>query len=205
MLRPSEAMALCAEDCVLPDIGWGRLELHQTKPVVGKHWTDSGGSHEGRGLKNRPSRAIRIVPIPAELVAILRAHLTRHGHAPDGRLFCSEGGRVLYPSSYRYVWQRARCLALTPAQAASPLARRPYDLRHAGVSLRLNAGVPPPRWPNGPGTAWRSCSRSTPSASTAAIRSGSTGSTARSETANHENPGPHLVRNRPRTQASGGN
>jgi integrase len=142
MLRPSEAMALCAEDCVLPDTGWGRLELHQTKPVVGKHWTDSGDSHENRGLKNRPSRAIRIVPIPAELVAILRAHLTRHGHAPDGRLFRSEGGRVLYPSSYRYVWQRARCLALTPAQVASPLARRPYDLRHAGVSLRLNAGVP---------------------------------------------------------------
>jgi integrase len=72
----------------------------------------------------------------------LRAHITRHGHAPDGRLFRSEGGRVLYPSSYRYVWQRARSLALTPAQVASPLARRPYDLRHAGVSLRLNAGVP---------------------------------------------------------------
>ena len=25
----------------------------------------------------------------------------------------------------------------------SPLARRPYDLRHAAVSLWLNAGVPP--------------------------------------------------------------
>jgi len=36
----------------------------------------------------------------------------------------------------------ARCLALTAAQVASPLARRPYDLRHAGVLLRLNAGVP---------------------------------------------------------------
>ena len=30
----------------------------------------------------------------------------------------------------------------TPAQHASPLARRPYDLRHADVSLTLNAGVP---------------------------------------------------------------
>ncbi len=30
-----------------------------------------------------------------------------------------------------------------PVQVASPLARRPYDLRHGGVSLRLNAGVPP--------------------------------------------------------------
>lgn len=31
----------------------------------------------------------------------------------------------------------------TPAEEASDLARRPYDLRHAGASLRLNAGVPP--------------------------------------------------------------
>jgi integrase len=57
-------------------------------------------------------------------------------------LFRSEAGGPLYTSSYRIVWQRARPLALSPALAASPLARRPYDLRHGGVSLRLNAGVP---------------------------------------------------------------
>jgi integrase len=33
-------------------------------------------------------------------------------------------------------------LALTPVQVASPLASRPYDLRHAAVSTWLNAGVP---------------------------------------------------------------
>jgi integrase len=33
-----------------------------------------------------------------------------------------------------------RCGA--PAQVTSPLARRPYDLRHAAASLWLNAGVP---------------------------------------------------------------
>ncbi|MDT7697623.1 MAG: hypothetical protein QOI75_6993 [Pseudonocardiales bacterium] len=37
---------------------------------------------------------------------------------------------------------RARSLALTPAQVASPLAGRPYDLRHAAVSAWLNPGVP---------------------------------------------------------------
>jgi len=142
MLRPSEAIALRAEDCILPDSVWGRLELNQTNPVVGKQWTATGDSHERRGLKNRPRRAIRIVPIPPELVAILRQHIARYGLAPDGRLFRSEGGGVLYPSSYRYVWQRTRHFGLTPAQVASPLARRPYDLRHGGVSLRLNAGVP---------------------------------------------------------------
>ena len=49
---------------------------------------------------------------------------------------------MLYPSSYRYVWQQARPLGLIPGQVTSPLALRPYDLRHGGVSLRLNAGVP---------------------------------------------------------------
>ena len=32
--------------------------------------------------------------------------------------------------------------ALTSAQYRSPLGRRPYDLRHAAVSLWLNSGVP---------------------------------------------------------------
>ncbi|MEU1385930.1 hypothetical protein [Nonomuraea sp. NPDC005730] len=35
-------------------------------------------------------------------------------------------------------------MALTPAQVASPLARRAYDLRLAAVSLWLNGGVPAP-------------------------------------------------------------
>ena len=36
----------------------------------------------------------------------------------------------------------ARKKALTPSQYRSPLGRRPYDLRHAAVSLWLNSGVP---------------------------------------------------------------
>jgi integrase len=34
-------------------------------------------------------------------------------------------------------------VAFTKAQAASPLARKPYDFRHAGISGRLNVGTPP--------------------------------------------------------------
>ena len=33
---------------------------------------------------------------------------------------------------------------MTKAQQASPLAARPYDLRHGGITLALNAGVPAP-------------------------------------------------------------
>jgi integrase len=40
------------------------------------------------------------------------------------------------------IWQEARAIGFGPEQAASPLAARPYDLRHAAVSLWLNVGVP---------------------------------------------------------------
>ena len=51
-------------------------------------------------------------------------------------------GGPLSESVYDRWWKLAREQALTPAQVASPLARRPYDLRHAAASLWLNAGVP---------------------------------------------------------------
>lgn len=42
------------------------------------------------------------------------------------------------------VWRKARQATLTAEEeeCASPLARRPYHLRHAAVSTWLNAGVP---------------------------------------------------------------
>ncbi|MEV4460984.1 hypothetical protein [Microbispora sp. NPDC049633] len=47
-------------------------------------------------------------------------------------------------SAYAKIWKQARSYAFTPEQVASPLAARPYDLRHAAVSLWLNAGVHAP-------------------------------------------------------------
>jgi len=38
---------------------------------------------------------------------------------------------------------RARKVALTDQEYRSPLARRPYDLRHACLSTWLNGGVAP--------------------------------------------------------------
>ncbi|MGH4019996.1 MAG: hypothetical protein ACRDT0_12335 [Pseudonocardiaceae bacterium] len=52
-------------------------------------------------------------------------------------------GRAIPASVYTRVWEQARHLGLSPAQYTSPLARRPYDLRHAALSGWLNAGVPP--------------------------------------------------------------
>lgn len=45
--------------------------------------------------------------------------------------------------TYRRAWTKARRDALTADEYASPLARRPYDLRHACLSTWLNGGVPP--------------------------------------------------------------
>jgi hypothetical protein len=55
------------------------------------------------------------------------------------------------------VWQEARALALLPAAFASPLAARPYDLRHSALSTWLNSGPTQPRSPNMRATALRSC------------------------------------------------
>ncbi|POM25236.1 uroporphyrinogen-III synthase [Actinomadura rubteroloni] len=51
-------------------------------------------------------------------------------------------GSVYQPSTLWQVLDKARPKALAAAQVKSPLARKPYDFRHAGVSWRLNAGVP---------------------------------------------------------------
>ena len=57
-------------------------------------------------------------------------------------MFRTARGGPLNDTGYGEVWERARRAALTPAQQATPLARRPYDPRHAAVSLWLNPGAP---------------------------------------------------------------
>jgi integrase len=84
------------------------------------------------------------VPIPPELVVLLRAHIDRFRTAPDGRIFRSVSGAKIHPSTYWGVWQKARALSLTPERLATPLMQRPYDLRHSGVTWRLNSGIPAP-------------------------------------------------------------
>lgn len=155
-LRPSEAAHLSEADCTLPDNGWGELLLTGSSQHAGSAWTDSGEAREDRSLKHRADRDIRPVPACPELVTLLKAHLKKFRSGPGGRLFVSRTGRGGHPlpppysnpvssNTYARVWTKARERALSKAQAASPLARRPYDLRHAAVSLWLNAGVPAPQ------------------------------------------------------------
>nr|WP_203730518.1 tyrosine-type recombinase/integrase [Streptomyces sp. SID12501] len=141
-LRPAEAVGMRLSDCDLPESGWGTLTLRETRPVSGKQWTDSGERHDRRGLKAREADTDRPVPIPPVLVAILRAHLKEFGTAKEGRVFGNERGGVVGSSTYWRVWEEARLFALPPDRVESPLAGRPYDLRHACITRWLNAGVP---------------------------------------------------------------
>jgi integrase len=141
--RPAEVVGLKLSQCTLPRRGWGLLRLQETRPRAGSSWTDSGEAHDRRGLKKRSRKTVRPVPIPPELVAMLRWHIEAYGVAPDGRLFRTLRGGLLQESGYGEVWARARGTVLSPEEAASPLAKRPYDLRLAALSAWLSAGADP--------------------------------------------------------------
>lgn len=144
-LRPGEAQQLRSADCVLPTEGWGELLLTGSRTEVSaSYYAPRGMRHHERPLKARSPEDVRPVPIPPALVKILREHLAVHGTSRDGRLFFGvEKGENVPGSVYTRVWEQARDIGLSPEQAASPLARRPYDLRHAALSSWLAAGVPP--------------------------------------------------------------
>jgi integrase len=145
-LRPEEAVNVRANWLALPDgDGWGWMTLDGATPETDKQWTDTGQRRGARELKHRALGETRRVPVPPELVRLLRQHLATFGTDSDGRLFRGERGASLAGITYRHMWDRARKAALTAEQYDSPLARRPYDLRHAAVSTWLNSGVSPSR------------------------------------------------------------
>jgi len=149
-LRPEEAISLRVEDVILPSVvqdgpddqAWGELHLRTATPDTGADWTDDGSARERRQLKHRPEGDSRIVPVHPELTKLLRDHLAL-GTGPDGRLFNGVRGGELPTITYRRAWIKARQTAFTAAELTSPLARRPYDLRHACLSTWLNGGVYP--------------------------------------------------------------
>jgi integrase len=149
-MRPGEAAVVRWDDFDLPPRDqadeYGVVYLARSAPRVGRVWTDGGTTRDERGLKHRPSNAVRKAPVPPPLVRQLWDHYDRYGLAPDGRLFRAvRTDGPISESVYGRVWQRARELALTTAQYDAGLAKRPYDLRHACVSGWFTAGVDPAR------------------------------------------------------------
>ena len=86
---------------------------------------------------------IRVLKWTAPKVYPARDHLAQFGTAPGGRLFGGVRVGGLPTITYRRAWAKARQVALTAAEQVSPLARRPYDRRHACLSTWLNGGVYP--------------------------------------------------------------
>lgn len=143
MMRPEEVINLKEGQCELPNQGWGRLVLERAAPASGRSWTDTGEVHEERALKHRGRTATRVVPIQPRLVELLKEHIARFGTARDGRLFQTVRGNRIDIGTYTRVWKAAKAsYGLSPSDVGTPRLRRPYDLRHSGVSLRRTAGVP---------------------------------------------------------------
>jgi integrase len=143
-MRPEEAAFLNKTHLAIPNEGWGEFHLEGADPYAGKEWTDTGRDRDRRQLKQRERGESRTAPCPPELTALIQVHLDEFGTTPDGRLFVGDRNYQELPKlTVVRVWNRAREVAFTPEVAASPLAKRPYDLRHAAVSTWLNGGVPP--------------------------------------------------------------
>jgi integrase len=156
-LRPEEAVNLRRDNITLPPLvrnestgkweepadNWGELRFCSAATEIGAEWTDHGTRREHRQLKSRAAGEWRRVPVAPPLTRILRSHLDEFGTGPDGRVFSGIQRGELASITYRRSWGKARGAALTPAEYASQLARRVYDLRHACVSTWLNGGVPP--------------------------------------------------------------
>ncbi len=160
-LRPEEAIGLSKENLAFPlriwneetknwenspdSDGWGELEFEDAAPDAGGEWTDDGDYRDRRQLKHRAKGESRTVPMHPELVTLLRDHIENFGTGRDGQLFIGVRGGELPTITYRRAWLAARKVALTAEEQKSPLARRVYDLRHACLSMWLNAGVHAPQ------------------------------------------------------------
>ena len=139
-LRPAEAVGLRRQDCTLPGTGWGRLTLEKSRPEVNRRWTDNDSAHSERRLKHRAADESRRIPIPPELVAILRAHIETFGVAPNQRIFSSERGQSV-----------ASTLSATSGPKRGPLRWLPFRLLRLWLAGLMTSGMPrcPCGWPPG--------------------------------------------------------
>ena len=166
-LRPEEAVTLRRDNLILPAHGRGKVILTAACPRTGSAWTNTGNSHEPAGLKHRPDGAIRVVPIPPVLVSMLCHHLGDQWHHAGREAVPRRPRRHAQRVGLRPRWHAARRAALGPDLAATALARRPYDLRHAALSLWLNASGTPAEVAARAGNSARVLLRSTCTAPTA--------------------------------------
>jgi integrase len=145
-MRPEEVADLRDTNIAsLPehDGEWGEFLLTNSQPRSGSNWTDDGSVRQRRELKHRAKDDTRPVPMHPELAKMLREHIAEFGTGPGGRIFTLTTGKIVTDRAYLKVFHEARTEAFTKSEAASLIARRPYDLRHAAVSTWLKATADP--------------------------------------------------------------
>jgi integrase len=105
----------------LPDSGWGLIDV-----------TEADIDFDVPG---EPKTGDRRVPIPANLVVLLRSWLDAHDYGPEDLMFRTRRGNRPSQSN----WCRAWRLALAKIGHRH---LRPYDCRHFAATSWLHAGVP---------------------------------------------------------------
>ena len=120
-LRPSEVVMLRPRALVLPEAGWGRLDVLEA---------DVSFDEPGE-----PKTGERRVPIPPILVDILRDWLSEHDFADGDLMFRTRNDRRPTNSNWWRAWQRA-----LKTIGREPL--RVFDCRHAAATTWVRAGVP---------------------------------------------------------------
>ena len=121
-LRPSEVIMLRPSALHLPSDGWGRIEVREA---------DISFDEPGE-----PKTGERTVPIPEELVAMLRAAgSTRSRSASTSCCSAPAPTAARTHSNWARTWQRA-------LRQSGHRSLRVYDIRHAAATTWLAAGVP---------------------------------------------------------------
>jgi integrase len=119
-LRPSEAVMLRPRSLELPESGWGTIWVVE--------------ADDGFDQSADPKTGDRAVPIPPELVAMLRWWIEHHAIGPDDLMFRTRNDRRPHPS----VW--GRLLHKACAKIGVPRIKV-YDCRHARATTWLADGV----------------------------------------------------------------
>ncbi len=120
-LRPSEVVMLRPRNLVLPRTGWGKIDVVEADISF-----DESGA---------PKTGERTVPIPPELVKLLRSWIETRATGPAELMFRTRSGKRPATSNWRRAWHRA-------LQSIDHPTLRLYDCRHAAATTWLAAGVP---------------------------------------------------------------
>lgn len=120
-LRPSEVVMLRPRSVHLPEEGWGRIDVVESDIDL-----DESGD---------PKTGERSVPIPQQLVVMLRSWIEDWEIADDALMFRTRNDKR--PASSN--WGRALHRAMATI-GRDPI--RVYDCRHAAATTWLRAGVP---------------------------------------------------------------